>query len=669
MKLRKRINCLFMAVTVVVSLLTVYTKPSQIKAAETVSNLSDISEYPSLKERYQDAFKIGVAAPNYVLTTGAYSRLIKQQFNSLTMENEMKPAYIMDETTSRNNLDAYQDRAALNFDSYKTGMDYAKENGISMRGHTLVWHSQTPDWFFYENYDTSGKLADRELMLKRMENYIKDVICWTETNYPGVIYAWDVVNEAVADPWGLGLAEGEPSPLRQEGSLWYQTIGEDFVEKAFAYARKYTKEYAPDHTIKLFYNDYNEYFSQKRDGMIELLKPIKEAGNLDGVGMQSHIDVDWDLYGSNGYMTAVRKFSEELGVELQVTELDVGMAKETDTEESQGAFYEEFMKALVTEKYNGADITCVTFWGLTDALSWRQGTNCLLFREDLSRKPAFEGVVKAAELITEKEEAKNRQAAQPVIEAINAIGEVAYTDACKAKINAARAAYDQLTDAQKKFVQNYEKLTVAETNYEEWKTSADKNVEEDKPAESIKQPGDDTVLPDNGTGIQNELTEGNIYTSGNYKYRITSLSEKTVAIVKAGKKTKTISIGSTVKINGKSFKITAIEKNACKGNSIVTTVKIGENITVIGANAFSGCKNLKKVTISSKVLTKIDTKAFYNCKKLNSIKLSSSKLKTVGKNAFKGTAKKIKIDVPNKKVKTYKNLFRKRGLTKTAVVK
>lgn len=811
-------------------------------ATASVSTLGDTSQYPSLKELYQDAFYIGVAVPEQVLKVNAYSNLIKQQFSSMTMENEMKPGYIMDQATSQSDPDAYKEQVALNFNAYKAGMDYAKENGIHMRGHTLVWHAQTPDWFFYENYDTSGTLASRELMLKRMENYIKDVICWTETNYPGVIYAWDVVNEAVADPWGIeGLESGEPSPMRQENSMWYQTIGEDFVQQAFAYARKYTQQYAPDHKIKLFYNDYNEYFSQKRDGIIELLKPVKEAGNIDGVGMQSHIDVDWNLYGNDGYMTAVRKFSDELGVEIHVTELDIGMTSIEHTEESQGRFYQEFMEALLEQKHSGVDITSVTFWGLTDALSWRPGTNCLLFREDLSCKPAFEGVVMASrpELVSngsfenglagweayedgtveldtatvcvgeqaaklsgrsknfsgmcqdvtgkmetggvykvsarvqyhagegtdnasayektnfnicvfygESDAVSNsiqimasgetgsdtwgiiegtytvlRDAdmrkvrifvetgfsAEPAAEdlityyvdevsikkagdaeidqsfvdeaiaAIYAIGDVSYTEASKARIDAAEAAYKKLTAAEKQSVTNYATLTAAVQMYENLKakdeaekaeTDANKEAA-DAVGQLIGQIG---TVENSQTNNQDNtpvsaLAEGNIYKTGNYNYKITSLADKMVTVVNTVKKSKTISIGDTVTINGETFKITAIEKNAFKGNSKVTTVKIGRNVTVIGANAFSSCKQLKKVTINSKNLEKIDASAFYNCKKLSSMKITSSKLKTVGKNAFKGTAEKIKVDVPNKKARAYKKMLQKKGLPKTAAVK
>ena len=278
----------------------------------------------------------------------------------------------------------------------------------------------------------------------------------------------------------------------------------------------------------------------------------------------------------------------------------------------------------------------------------------------------------------EEEKQQNQEAADAVISLIEQIGTVTNTTDSKNAIDAARAAYEKLTEEQKKLVTNYAILTGAETTYTEIMTPSENPPADNKPTDSQttggqttggqtannqntdKQPADDAATT---------LMEGTVYTSGNYSYKITSLTDKTVTVVKATKKSKTITIRSTVKIDGITFKITEVAKNAFKGNTKVTSVKLGKNITTIGANAFYGCKNLKKVTINSKVLKKIDTKAFYNCKKLSSVKITSSKLTKVGKEIFKGTAKKLKVDVPDKKVKSYKKLFAKSKMAKTASVK
>ena len=222
-----------------------------------------------------------------------------------------------------------------------------------------------------------------------------------------------------------------------------------------------------------------------------------------------------------------------------------------------------------------------------------------------------------------------------VIALINKIGTVTGDQASKAAIDAARTAYDKLTEAQKKHVTNFSTLTAAEKTYKE------KDV----------------------------VKKGESYDSGNYRYKVLDVSKKTVAVTKALKTSKTIKVPNTVNIKGNSYKVTEIAKGAFKNNKKVETVTIGKNVTKIGANAFSGSKKLKKVTINSTVLTTIDKQAFYNCKKLATVKISSKKLKTVAAKSFKGTAKKIKVDVPNNKKKAYKKTFKKSGISSKAVFK
>ncbi len=649
----------------------------------------DTSGYPSLKELYKHQFYIGAAVPGGAINTPMYSSLIARQFGSMTMENEMKPDFILDEAESKRDLAAHKESAALHFQSCEPMLQYARQNGIAVRGHTLVWHSQTPAWFFYEDYDTSGKLASRELMLKRMENYIKGVISWTEENYPGVIYAWDVANEAVADYFGAGAA-----PMRQEGSLWYQVIGEDFVAKAFEYARKYTQQYAPGRSIKLFYNDYNEYFPSKRDGIVALLEPIRDAGNIDGVGMQSHIDTKRPLEGADGYMTAVRKFRDELGLEIHVTELDVGIAQ-GDTEESQGTYYREFMEALLKEKKDGAKITSVTFWGLTDEMSWRPNESCLLFRGDLSRKPAYEGVVEAI------------GGTGAAIDRMDALGAVELTEACREQIAGAREAYDALTEAQKGLVpaESVKRLEDAAAEYQRLSEEAAGQPDQEEPSAPEEKPdmgkipiekasilaipaqtytgkkqtpsvkvsyqgkllseGKDyevsyknnqkigtasvTVAGKGGyTGtLMGKFTitvkKNKVYAVGNYKYKILSArtdGKGTVALagVKSGavkKKLKKINVAAAVSIGGKKFKVVEIGKGALSGCAKATSAAIGENVAKIGAKAFYNCRKLKDITVKTKKLT----------------------AKSVGAKAFRGVSPKASIKAPKKKKAAYRKIF------------
>lgn len=336
----------------------------------------DTSSYPSLKELYRDDFLMGVATTNDMLDTEDYCGLIKAQFNSMTLGNSFKPDSLLDRGATLADLDKYMECPAIKFNNVKKELDFAKENGMTVRGHTLVWHSQTPDWIFYKDYDPNGELADRELMLKRMENYIAAVVTWADENYPGLVSCWDVVNEAADDGGGM------------RKSLWYQTVGEDYVQRAFEYARKH----APEGT-KLFYNDYNSYQTKKQKDIIDMITPIIADGNIDGMGMQSHLNTDVSV---SLYMAALKRYAE-LGLEIHVTELDIGVKRADGWKETQGEYFRKFMEELLKAERNGVNVTSVTVWGLNDCLSWKAADLPLLFDDDLSRKPAFDGVVQAAE--------------------------------------------------------------------------------------------------------------------------------------------------------------------------------------------------------------------------------------------------------------------------------
>lgn len=345
----------------------------------------DRGELPALKDIYSNNFGIGVAAtPNEL--TDARKVLVREQFNSLTPGNELKPDSLLDYSTCISDP-KYDDSPAVKFDRVKGMLDFAQEAGISVRGHTLVWHSQTPRWFFAEGYsqDANAPLVSKELMLKRMENYIKQVLEYTQTNYPGLIYAWDVVNEAV------NPGDGEEGFLRSKDSLWYQVIGPEFIEKAFEYARKYA-----DTDVKLFYNDYNTEDSARVKGITELAAGLKEKGLIDGIGLQNHIKVTSPSL--IDIESSIRKYAE-LGLEIQITELDMGM--EENTEEAymkQAMRYKRMFVMLKNLDDTGAaNITNITFWGLSDDISWLNKAGKpsypLLFDRYLLQKPAFWGVV------------------------------------------------------------------------------------------------------------------------------------------------------------------------------------------------------------------------------------------------------------------------------------
>ena len=328
----------------------------------------------NLKTVYEPFFKIGAAVSRWNLYTPAHVRFLSEQFNSFTVENDMKPMYYLDGKKNKAEPEKYQLAPALTFEHAIPYLEMAKANGIAMRGHTLVWHGQTPQWFFYENYSTTSKLASRETMLARMENYIKGVLTFVQENYPGVIYAWDVVNEAINDG---GFRD----------SLWFKIVGKDFVEMAFTFARKYA---APG--VSLFYNDYETALDWKRDCILnEILIPLKEKGLIDGMGMQSHLLMDHPDF--KDYQKALEMFGAT-GLEIQITELDLHNADPSEESMHQLALrYQELFEILVAAKGTGkANITAVTFWNLLDENSWLSG-----FRKETSYPLLFHGKCEAKE--------------------------------------------------------------------------------------------------------------------------------------------------------------------------------------------------------------------------------------------------------------------------------
>lgn len=349
-----------------------YTVP---EASGETAAFADTSDYPSLKDTYADYFRMGVCVNPVTVSKPEYSSLIVSQFNSVTNENNLKPEAIIDRAATLADVEANKEHFILDFSAVTGELDFAVANGLAVRGHTLIWHSQTPDFIFYEDYDPKGKLAGRELMLKRMENYMCDVFTWVDANYPDLFYAWDIANECIDDNGGL------------RDSLWRQTIGDDYLEYAFAYARKY----APS-SIALFYNDYNASQSGKQADIIAALTPVAEAGNLDGIGMQGHIDT---TLSPARFTFAAKKYAESLSVIIHVTELDVVSPTGGSPETLQGLYYGRLFQALIDAKNSGVPIESVSIWGLTDSLSWKAGDKPLLFHDDLTPKTAFDEIIAA----------------------------------------------------------------------------------------------------------------------------------------------------------------------------------------------------------------------------------------------------------------------------------
>jgi endo-1,4-beta-xylanase len=382
----------------------------------------------ALKDVFKDQFLVGGAINRSHATGAAGGRrtaelvekdvaLTKQQFNQITAENDMKWQLIH----PREGADGY------NFEPADAFVKFGEQNGMYLVGHTLVWHSQTPNWVFAGTNPPPGEAnasptgtdgnvanppgrgggrgfggfgrgyrgprASREELLERMRDHIHTVV----GRYKGKVKAWDVVNEALADG-------GPENVLRN--SLWLQIIGPDYVAKAFQYAH----EADPDAILR--YNDYGLENPVKIQKLVTLIKSLQEQKvPIHAIGTQAHLNVS-----TAGFEQMDRSLTEiaKLGLPIHVTELDINSAQggQRGTGADVGANAAATQGGLVTEAgerlaraYEGVfraflkhrdTVKMVTFWGVNDAVSWRRAGNPLLFDGNNQPKPAFEAVIRIA---------------------------------------------------------------------------------------------------------------------------------------------------------------------------------------------------------------------------------------------------------------------------------
>ncbi|WP_051250680.1 endo-1,4-beta-xylanase [Paenibacillus harenae] len=329
-------------------------------------------DIPNLKDVFASDFLLGssLLVNEIENPAGPDSQLLKKHFNSLTAGNELK----WDATEPVEGL--------FEFTRSDKIVEFAVENGIAVRGHTLIWHSQTPNGVFY---DGNGNLASKELLYERMKRHIDAVV----GRYKGQIYAWDVVNEVI-EP-----GDHQPNGLRN--SLWYQIAGEEFIEKAFEYA------HAADPDAKLFINDYNTHQPEKRQFLYDMIKRLQAKGiPVHGVGHQTHIGIE---YPAVQELDDMLQAFRDLGIEQQITELDMSIY--TDNSQSYETFPLELQikqagryKAVFDVFKKHADqITAVIFWGKDDGNTWLRSFPVtrnnwpLLFDERLQAKYAYWALV------------------------------------------------------------------------------------------------------------------------------------------------------------------------------------------------------------------------------------------------------------------------------------
>jgi endo-1,4-beta-xylanase len=330
-----------------------------------------------LKDFYRDYFDIGVAVSPRALKSDE-AVLIQKHFNSVTAENAMKSGPI------------HPEEGRYVWAAADSIVAFALRNKMKVRGHTLLWHNQTPAWLFV---DADGKKVSKDVLLARLKEHISTVV----NRYKGKVYAWDVVNEAISDTPGEYLRK----------TPWLEICGEEYISKAFQWAH----EADPD--AVLFYNDYNEIDPVKRKKIIRLIQELKSAGvPIHGVGLQGH----WALNEPSEKQLdeTLRDFSS-LGVNLQVTELDISVypkehsSRERTDADSQTEYTPEKEKKQ-TEVYSMCfrlfrkykdQISAVTFWNVSDRHSWldnfpvrNRKDHPLLFDKELKPKKAYWEVIR-----------------------------------------------------------------------------------------------------------------------------------------------------------------------------------------------------------------------------------------------------------------------------------
>lgn len=282
-----------------------------------------------------------------------------------------------------------------------TILKIAKYTNLKMRGHVLVWHAQTPDWFFRENYGSNtAKYVSQDEMNARLEWYIKTILeyikDWEDKYNEGkrIVVTWDVVNEAASDN------ASESSWLRSD-SNWYRIYKNDkFIVNAFRYANKYAPK-----DLLLAYNDYGCSSVAKCAAICKIVDAIQAApdARIDVLGMQSHIGMNTPITGPNSFETSVQKFIAK-GLDVQITELDIGLDGQRYNSERLKAKYKEFFKMCLANRKNDSKkgIRGITLWGTIDETSWIYNNNGvknhpLLFEGNYTCKDAFYGVLEAAD--------------------------------------------------------------------------------------------------------------------------------------------------------------------------------------------------------------------------------------------------------------------------------
>lgn len=335
--------------------------------AECMLRLLGQKSTTALKDTYKDKFMIGVAVNPRNITDPMQSALVCHEFSSMTAENDMKP-----QPTEPN-------EGKFNWQGADRVANFARQNGIKLRGHCLVWHNQIGDWIYK---DKKGQEISKKVLLKRIRKHISTIV----KRYKDVVYCWDVVNEAITDD---PRAENN---FRQ--SRLYKIAGDDFIREAFRAARKADKK------AMLFYNDYNECDPVKSRRIADVVRGMKADGvPIDGIGMQGHYNI---YEPSAEEVERAILLYKDVVKHIHVTELDVRVNREMGgqlkfkkdadniTDSIRHLQELQYTKLFQIFRRHSDVIDCVTFWNLSDRDSWLGAKNYPLpFDEKYRPKPVY----------------------------------------------------------------------------------------------------------------------------------------------------------------------------------------------------------------------------------------------------------------------------------------
>ena len=377
------------------------------------------------------------------ITDDTLMELVEKHFNAVTFGNELKPDALFNYQ-----LDSSIKTEKINFNGSELEVPVVNEKGgnldfsradamadkilewnnahpdqkIRIRGHVLVWHSQTQEWFFHENYDITKPYVNKETMNRRLEWFISSVFDHyfgesANGKYDGLFYGWDVVNEAVIGNTyrtdKVSAAESLSEIRHGNNSSWWHVYeSNEFIINAFKYANKY----APAN-VELYYNDFGETDNTKCEGIVKLINDVKsaEGTRLDAFGMQAHYNVDG--FSAAQFKSVAKKYAQAAG-KVQLTELDFkasstydGTAATKESEYTKMAYcHKNLYEAIKALKEEGTNVSGITVWGVIEPNSWLHSQSnlgggasgsaqCpLLFDGNYKAKPAYWAYVDATKL-------------------------------------------------------------------------------------------------------------------------------------------------------------------------------------------------------------------------------------------------------------------------------